>query len=213
MNININIQDVYYKKYIKYKKKYLQLKQNGGFVQSIANSVINAIGSEIIKSVYITDPVMARIYDRSFTLNDIHFDSLKPMETYITTQLLKHLKDFYEKTLKTKYLKENINVKEETYNTNKKLNDEKYINSVFINFQTNLIDKIVRIINIYKNKTKLNTTSEVKYHKKKVEIEINNYIDTKLKEIPNYNQFRILINKYFDNINTYIHKHYYYKKK
>lgn len=219
MNININIQDVYYKKYIKYKKKYLQLKQikqNAGLLLKMSHDVTNNITKQIIKSVYIIDPKMETEYNNLFTLNNIYYDSLKPMEKYITTTtlLLKHLKDFFAKTLKTKYLKENITVNEETYNTKKKLDNEIYINSVFNNFQTNLIDKIVQIINIYKNNTKSNTISEVKEKKKKVINEIYNYIDTNLKNIPNYNQFRILINKYFDNINTYIHKHHNnYKKK
>jgi hypothetical protein len=216
--MNINIQDVYYKKYKKYKKKYLQLKysdQNGGLFNNIANNTINVITRQIKTLVYINDLVMTNEYNNLFVLNNIYYDSLLPMEKYIitTTLLLKHLKDFFAKTLKTKYLEENKTANEETYNTNKKSEDEIYINSVFINFQTNLIDKINQIINIYKYNTQSNTTSTVEQNKKIVENDINKYIDIDLKVIPNNNQLKTLINKYFNNINIYIHKyHSFYKK-
>jgi len=116
MNININNQDIHYNKYIKYKTKYLELKElsGGSLFTKIVNFNLNLYGSEYnyLEYCLIKTKVIEEI-TKIMTLEDIKNKIINPPNNIVASekcnkQCLKYNEDIRKKTLLEDFVDNNI---------------------------------------------------------------------------------------------------------
>lgn len=190
MDTNINIEDIYYKKYIKYKTKYLELKEQSGGVWKNCNDKhkINNIGGIIN-----TKNNLFFAYNKTSQLNSEHYIIFE--RTY--NELINILKPLI---ISNSSLLTGNSTKRKIYTEIKDKLDESY--KLYSSFKTSYeynkeeLDTEIKLNNILKIFT--NKSSNLKNEIKNIKL----IIDENIKKIDNNNDLIKKINHYFEHIYT-----------
>jgi hypothetical protein len=183
--MDINIQDKNYKKYLKYKLKYLELKQSGGGVQRklfsiFGNKNIPKFCQKIMFALNI-----CKIYNKRSI-----FETPKLLEKELKDNLINYLKSDLNKS------KSNFDqTKLDNFNTILKDNIEKTL-GLYYNFNKNDMNHRNNI----SNETKKKNLSTILQINKTMKEEINNHLNGMLYK----DELSIMINEYFTAAHAYL---------
>ena len=216
INININIQDIHYNKYIKYKTKYLELKELSGGITPGGITPKTSVASTAQVAYTATDIIKIKLDDLLKQIKNINHFIYN--DSFICNTLISELKIAYHSYLlllepkfllfldkyktddknnlitnaKAEYDKQNI--------TDKEHRDQK-VNNIFLELEKLIKINISEIIKLYKKSKEIDDNKyTIEYYIDKIKYLIDNEMKVSLLELRNRNSLKNIFQTYLDNI-------------